>query len=434
MNPGVRAPVPLGEQTGLLADLPRRVGISLAGLALRGDMSPNTNIPGRPALDPISGILFAMGLGMAIARWRQPGRMLLVLWLVFGLVPAALQPHAPDFEYMALVMPVAFVFPALALNTVLKRLRPGRAIGTLVMAALLIGNGVWGYYGVFVQWPSLGDVRLNYQADIGLLAHYLDTSDDPTPVAICVTPVDRSEDVFALPNDQLLAYFMHRTTLPIRYFDCRSSLVIAEGGASQRLIFPQGHYYDLPGALLPWLQGSRDEPVPGIRPDIIRRVDVEDDIADYVGAFMTTLVASWPPEAGGPEVLPLPARLSDSIAFLGYEVRDSSVRRGEWVELVTYWRMDGLPPRELQLFAHLLSDPTIVIAQDDRLGVRMGTLQPRDVFLQYNMIQTRPGMTPDEYTLSVGLYVPATGRRLPIYDGDEVRANRIYLQPIAIEP
>jgi 4-amino-4-deoxy-L-arabinose transferase-like glycosyltransferase len=433
-HPGIRSPVPLAEQTGFLADLPRRVGISLAGLGLRGDMSPNVNVPGRPALDPLSAILCVVGLGIAVARWRQPNRMILLLWLVFGLVPAALVPQVPNFEYMALVMPVAFAFPALALDTLLTRLRIRRAIGHLVMVALVLGNGVWSYRDVFLRWPRLGDMRLNYQADIGLLAHYLDTSGDPSPISICTTPVDRSEDPFALPNDLLLSYFMHRTTLPIRTFDCTQSLVIAEGGASQRIIFPQGHYYDLPGPLLIWLRGSHDEPVPGIRPDIIRRVDVEERLADYVGAFMTTEVVSWPPEAGGPEAMPLPARLSDSIAFLGYDVRDSSVRRGEWVELVTYWRMDGLPPHDLRLFAHLLSDPTVVVAQDDRLGVRMATLRPRDVFLQYSMIQTRTGMTPDEYTLSVGLYVPATGRRLPIYDGEEVRANRFYLQPIMIEP
>lgn len=433
-HPGVRAPVPLSEQTHLLADLPRRVGASLAGLGLRGDMSPNHNIPGRPALDPVSAILFVMGLGVAIARWRQPNRMILVLWLVFGLVPAALLPHAPDFEYMVLVMPVAFVFPALALDTLLARLRLRNGIAHLVMVALVLGNAVWSAYDLFIRWPSLVGVQLDYQADVGLLAHYLDTSNDPSPVSICVPPVDRPEDPFELPNDRLLAYFMHRTTLPIRYFDCSQSLVIAEGGASQRLIFPQGYYRDLPGPLLHWLQGSRDESAPGIRPGVIRRVEIEEELADHVGAFITTAVVSWPLEAGGPEAMPLPARLSDSIAFMGYEVRDDSVRRGEWVEVITYWRMDGLPPRELRLFAHLLGDPTIVVAQDDRLGVRMSTLSPRDVFLQYSLIQTPPGMVPDEYTLSVGLYVPATGRRLPIYEDEEPRANRFYLQPITIEP
>jgi len=433
-HPGLRAPVPLSEQMGWLADLPRRVGISLAGLALRGDMLPDHNIPGRPALDPVSAVLFVMGLGIAAANWRRPNRMLLLLWLVCGLVPAALLPRVPDFEYMALVMPIAFIFPALALDTLLERLRLRRDVAILAAAALVLGNGIWSYRDLFIRWPRLGDMRLNYQADVGLLAHYLDTSRDPSSVVICTMPVDRSEDVFALPNDVLLGYFMHRTTLPIRFFDCSQSLVIAEGGASQRIIFPRGHYYDLPGPFLAWLQGSRDEPVPGIRPDIIRRVEIEDELADHVGAFITTVVVSWPPESGGPEALPLPARLSDSVAFLGYEVRDASIRRGDWVEVVTYWRMDGLPPHELRLFAHLLGDPTVVIAQDDRLGVQMDTLRPRDVFLQYNMIQTRAGTLPGDYTLSVGLYVPATGRRLPIYDGDEARANRFYLQPITIEP
>lgn len=439
-HPEVRSPVPLSEQSLLLADVPRRVGISLAGLALRGDMSPIHNLPGRPALDPISAVLFVAGLGIATARWRRPEWMIVLLWLVFGLVPAAGLPHVPDFEYMAIVMPVAFVFTALTLDTLLtwlqrrwKSLVPG-TLFNLVFFALVAGNAAWSYRDLFLRWPLLGDVRLNYQADIGLLAHYLDTSPDSSPISICVTPADRSEDPFALPNDQLLTYFMHRTTLPIRYFDCTQSLVLAQGGESQRIIFPNGYYYDLPGPLLPWLQGSHDERVPGIRPDIIRRVEVGQELADRAGAFITTAPTAWPPEAGGPEFMMLPARLSDGIAFLGYELRDNSVRRGDWVEVVTYWRMDGRPPHSLRLFAHLLSDPTVVVAQDDRLGIYVHTLQPRDVFLQYSMIQTRSGTLPDAYTLSVGLYVPQTGGRLSIYDGDVARANRFYLQPVTIEP
>jgi hypothetical protein len=209
--------------------------------------------------------------------------------------------------------------------------------------------------------------------------------------------------------------------------------VLAEGGASQRLIFPRSHYYDdLPGPLLAWMRYSVEEEVPGVRPDVIRRLEVSDVLADQVGEFITTAPVAWPPEAGGDELAALPVRFSDSISFLGYQVRDDAIRRTDWIELTTYWRMDGPPPPRLKMFAHMLGTPTTVIAQDDRLGVRINTLQSRDVFLQHSMIQTRPGTTPGLYALSVGLYAPTSNQRLVIFDGETPRASRLYLQRVSV--
>jgi 4-amino-4-deoxy-L-arabinose transferase-like glycosyltransferase len=439
---GVREPVPIATQPGLLADIPRRVMVSLAGLALRGDISPNRNVPARPVFDPLTAILFVIGIGVALARWRRASYALALIWLLAGLVPTSLQPHTPNFEYMAVILPIVFTFPALAIDAVWERVRPCLStyrarlagVGLITLAALIVvGNAGWTYRDHFVRWPRQGDVRLNYQADIGVLARYLDTSRDPSPISVCVTPVDRSKDPFALPNDELLAYFMHRTQPQMRLFDCRQSLVLAKGGTSQRLVFPRSHYYDnLPGPLLAWLRYSSEEKVPGVRPDVIRRLEVSDILADQVGKFITTAPVAWPPEAGSNELAALPIRFSDSLAFLGYQVRDDTIRRTDWIELTTYWRMDGPPPPELKMFAHMLGTPTVVIAQDDRLGVRMNTLQPRDVFLQHSMIQTRPGTTPGLYALSVGLYVPATEQRLVIYDGETPRASRLFLQRVAV--
>lgn len=443
-HPGAREPVPVAEQPGLIAEIPGRLVSSLAALALRGDMLPSHNLPGRPVMEPVIAVLTVVGLGVCIARWQRPAYGLAVLWLLVGLLPTALLPRRADFEFMAVILPIVFAFPAIGLRTiyiVLRQKLPAlsrrvalSAVGVLV-AVLIAGDAVWTFRDYFLTWPTLGDVRLAYQADLGVLARYLDTSQDPTPVSVCSSPVDRAREPFALTNQELLAYLMHRHNLPIRYFDCTQSLVLANGGESQRLIFPRGHYYDhLPGPLLAWMRFAHDEHVPGIRPDVVMRFEASQQVANRVGAFITTAPTAWPPEAGIQQLAELPVTFGYNLSFLGYEVRSNTVRPAEWIELTTYWRVDGPPPPELTLFAHLLSNPVVILAQSDSLGVQVGTLQTRDIFLQYSMIQIPGGVTSGLYPLSVGMYFPRTGQRLPVFDGNVARADRLFLERVAIEP
>ncbi len=441
-NPGAREPVPISQQPGLIAEMPERLASSVAALALRGDMSPNHNVPGRPVMNPLMGGLLVMGIGVALARWRQPSYGLTLLWLVVGLLPTLFLPRKPDFEFMVMILPVIFVFPALALYSGFRAARriPARRWRRLAMAgvstgvaALVASSLAQTYRDYFIIWPKLGDVRLNYEADLGVLAHYLDTSRDPTPIAICSTPVDRSQNRFALTNAELLGYLMHRRQVPIRYFDCTQSLVLADGGRSQRIIFPRGHYYDyLPGPLLAWMRTARDEQVPGVRPDVILRLDVSRELADTAGAFITTAPTAWPPESGDVRLAALPVPFTANVTFLGYSVRDDTLRATDWVELTTYWRLDGPPPPDITQFSHLLGNPVVVVAQDDGIGIEIATLHPRDVFLQYSMIQTPGGMDAGLYPLSVGLYDPLTGQRLQAYENSAPRADRLFLQQIQI--
>ena len=336
-------------------------------------------------------------------------------------------------------MPIVFAFPAIALREMFEfsraRLNP-QAVKSgfaAIAVGLIAATGFFTFRDYFLIWPKQGDVRLNYQADLGVLAHYLDTSKDPTPMSICSTPVDRTTDPFAQTNEELLAYLMHRHNLPIRYFDCNQSLIIANGGESQRIIFPRGHYYDhLPGPLLGWMRFAEDEHVPGIRPDVVMRFEATQAIADQAGAFITTALTAWPPEANAEGLANLPVSFGYNIAFLGYQIRDEELRPGDWVELTTYWRVDGPPPPEMTQFAHMLGNPVVIVAQNDSLGVQMNTLQVRDIFLQHSLIQSPGGLAAGPYTISVGLYLPSTGDRLPAFqDGQEI-SNRLFLQSVNI--
>ncbi len=441
-HPGLREAFPIAEQAGLIAAIPGRLLSTVAGLVLRGDMLPLHNLPGRPVFGPLIGLLMVIGLGVAIRRWRHASYGMALIWLLVGLLPSTFLPREPDFEFMAVVLPVVFVFPAIGLlaiyrwagKTFSERARVWSLTGISALVTLLvIGNTASTYHDYFIRWPALPRMRAAYQSEVGALARYLDTSHDPTPVSICSTPANKRLDPFALSNQELLSILMHRHNTPIRYFDCTQSLVLANGGESQRLAFPRGRYFDhLPGPLLAWMAYAHDEGVPGVGPDVVMRLDVSDRLADKVGAFITTAPTAWPPESGEVRLADLPVSFGANIAFLGYTLRDSAIQPTDWVELTTYWRLDGPPPDDLTLFAHLLGSPVVVIAQKDSLGPQINTLQTRDVFLQYSMIQTPGGVSPGLYALSVGLYFPGTNERLPAFENGDARADRLFLQRIEI--
>lgn len=442
-HPGARQPVHSLQAAEWLAAIPQSILSTITSLAWRGDASPFHNIPGRPAMSLPIGLLMGIGIGVALFRWRRPAYALILVWLGAGLLAAGMLSTEPDFEMMALLLPVIFLFPAMGLSALVDGMRQvvsGAAQQAAIRAMLavttllLVGITVRTYQDFFQVWPALADVQDGYQSELGVLAHYLDAGHDPTPISICSTPVDQTPNAFALSNQGMFQILMHRQDVPIRYFDCTHSLVLANGGESQRLIFPRGHYYEaLPGPLLAWMRYAHDERIAGIGPDVLMRIDAQQPLADKAGSFITTAPTAWPPEAGG-TLASLPVPFATNVTFLGYVIRDDTITATDWVEMTTYWRLDGPPPSELTMFAHLLGNPVVVIAQEDNLAVQIGTLHPRDVFLEYSMIQTPGSMAAGLYPLSVGLYLPSTGQRLPAYENGQRRADRIFLQRIQITP
>lgn len=58
-----------------------------------GDHQGKHNLPDEPMADPITGLLFAVGVAYALLRWRDQRSMLLLLWLVLGLAGSYLSSH-----------------------------------------------------------------------------------------------------------------------------------------------------------------------------------------------------------------------------------------------------------------------------------------------------------------------------------------------------
>ncbi len=97
----------------------------LLAFGSRGDWSERHNAPGRPMLTAWETVLFLLGAGTALWRWRRPAHRLLLLWLVVLFIPAVLAIEAVDSA--------SFL----------------RLIGIVPAVYLLIGVGLWEAYRLF---------------------------------------------------------------------------------------------------------------------------------------------------------------------------------------------------------------------------------------------------------------------------------------------
>lgn len=88
----------------------------------------------------------------------------------------------------------------------------------------------------------------------------------------------------------------------------------------------------------------------------------------------------------------------------------------------------------LRLFAHLSRNPDIEPAlQNDILGIEASLLRDRDVFIQIISLPLPADFPSGEYFLSIGAYSDVNAQRLPIYDGEQERGNRLFLGKVTVQ-
>src|SRR5215212_5213293 len=76
---------------GSLAPLTENISDILKFFHQTGDLQGKHNLPGEPMTDPITGLLFAVGVAYAILNWRDQRHILLLIWLVLGLAGSFLK-------------------------------------------------------------------------------------------------------------------------------------------------------------------------------------------------------------------------------------------------------------------------------------------------------------------------------------------------------
>ncbi|GAB4568764.1 MAG: hypothetical protein Kow0077_00180 [Anaerolineae bacterium] len=426
----------------LLADLapdslPEALISGLAAIFPRGDLSAVVNVPGRPLLDPVTALMFAIGLVQGFRYWRRPTRFLPALATIIALIPALFSSVPGAFPPFAGALPLIYLIAARttdeAVHSLAKRRPQWQRFAPLAMALLVVVNLGWTGIDLFVTWPRQEAVQTAYHADQSRLARYLDRSVHRLPTVVC-SP--RLVDTAERPGDpRLLRLMMHRPMARIRYVDCANGLILAEGGAEQQIAFTdtsikQRIYPDL----ATWLETADAVEVAGLPAGSVLQYDIATRLEDRVGSFLTTAPTGWAPESpDGAGPAPLPVRFGGNITFLGYQpVSEPVYQPGDVVPVITYWRTDGDVPPDLRIFTHVLSDPAAIVTQSSVINVWPTTLQNRDIFIQVSYVTLPESVPAGQYDLSIGAYRATSGLRLPVFDGQRVRGDRLFLYQISV--
>jgi hypothetical protein len=118
-----------------------------------GDRNPRHNLPGLPMLDSIAGVLFAIGLAVALRRWRTPAGSLSILWLGIGLLGGMLSNGAPHAYRTGLVAPACFLLAGWGLAALMiwarSRLPVSSRLELAIVVLLLAVSGATTYVRYF---------------------------------------------------------------------------------------------------------------------------------------------------------------------------------------------------------------------------------------------------------------------------------------------
>ena len=417
----------------------RSVADGLLSIVRVGDMDPLHNLPGRPYIDVFGGVFSLAGIVICILRSYRPRFMLILIMGIVCLPAALIVPNSPNFTRMAVILPQLAVFCGIGLYSMIRHSIFAdivfRRMVVILALIMLVFNSLWTWQDLFVGWRNHEDVLPLVNGNLGKIAHYLDDRGNDMPNVICDDSWRNTEPDASLSDKEKTLLMMNRTDLEYHEVDCAQSILLANGGARQRMIFFSEHaFHDLRPYLREWLTNA--EPVTDKLPrNAVFELETTDLLADRAGGFITMSPVWYDPEVAGEAIpVPPPIRFGDNLTFLGYQPNvERSFRPGEFVDVITYWRAEGAVPDDLLLFTHILSDPVTRIGNHDVIGINPQRLRDRDVFIQVTSVQLPDTTLDGEYFVSVGAYRQSDGERLYTLRGDEPFGDRIFLYSINVQ-
>ncbi len=337
---------------------------TLAMFGNRGDPEWLYNISGQPLFGLVGFYVFAAGAILCLWRWRDPRYGFLLIWLIGGLAPTFASTPAASFGHSITALPAATFIAALPFAETSPRSaqrKKGSVLSVANSLAIIFValTALRDLPDYFSRWPADSQVRYLYKADLHAAARALRGA---------------PPDTYVLDG-------------PLSIWDRRAFL----------------------------LDGVAVNSPP-------RWVNAEWAIV-FPARPARTLFTPQPWQADVPPAQPAAVDFVNGLTFAGWEQRGADVI-AHWRVGVNYIAAEppigsgvASPPFPAFAFMHLLAADGSFVAGSDRFDVDAFTLQPGDRFLQRHHFDAPPG----GYTLTVGLYDPTTGQRIPAADGrDEI--------------
>jgi hypothetical protein len=428
----------------------------------RGDPEWRHGIARRPLLDWVIGIPFALGLLAALVCWRQPETWFAFLWLGIMFLPTILSRDAPDTQRAIGALPAIYLFVAWGFGAIVDAVKPrshaargtrgepsrasapiadgGRlrvvvaAVSTtrrslmLGAALLVLVAGGWiTARDYFVAWASDKRAYYDFQGDYADLARWLNS---------------QSANVL-LPMELYAESTIHFLTLP-RFPATRSvfdldivewNQIAAERSAIVSLPARAGGAF----ALLRQREVILLNPTPGVEPTLRASADQE-EWQDRWGKTLA-MVASLPDQDLKSIVQPLPftplaADFDRRLNLVGYTLAERRIAPGKPYPVTLYWTSRAPMQENAQVFVHLLDAENKVIAGVDESfasGYHLSLLPQGIVIPDRHWLSTDPALPPGKYALEIGVYLPATDSRLPLWiDGARAPDDRVIIAPLKV--
>ncbi len=406
-----------GEPGPLLRDT-----LNVAGMfGFRGDPEWRYNLAGRPVFDPLTFLLFCLGLGICLARIRQPEYAFLLMWLVINIIPSAITRHSPSTLRAIGSLTAIYVLPALPLGAAWDRVEHrfgARGIRVLVAAVVLLlaGNASLTYRDYFAVWANNAEVRDIYRADLSAVARFL--KDSVGDEVVCVSAS------FAADLDQQGLTFMMGERWFIRWFDGHQALTFpsAESWENVLYIFPATGPLreDLASRFFSDLAVHHIEPDPSGQPAFV---------AYRVGPEELSRLRSLQPAHA------LLVDLEGRAEVLGYEL-SSPVTAGDALPLLLYWRVPQpiRPDLQYSFFAHLVDMRGYLWDQVDTLGYPVSNWIEGDLVVQVFDLAVPADAPPVDYQVKLGMYDEVTGARLmPRVGGMPQPQGTVSTEPFSVK-
>lgn len=373
-----------------------------------GEIMWRYNIPGRPFLTPIMGVLFYIGLAIALwktVRQRHTSSMIALIWLAAGLAPALITGPEGSTTRAAAMMPVLYLFPALAIDQAVRITRnKGRTIAYLCVCLLFTLNFLTTADNYFNVWANEPEVRIQYETTRITALNWVNANGGTA--ALSSPNPNRFHD----PAMEVVT--VNRPDQPVRWFNGAHSLVLPDTAATNLLFSAWADERVLtrfvtvdPTHTLPLDENDLDRPI------TIYTVDTRQITADLLRDTFT----------------PTPAvQLGDYAILRGYHIEKSAV---QW-RISTLWQVIQ-PVEGLTFFTNLFDPVSQTVPHSvSRLDAPSYYWQPGDHFIQSHDVPLPAA--PGRYPIYVGAFVSSADNAIiPILNS--LNANEyeltIYEQP-----
>jgi len=158
---------------------------------------------------------------------------------------------------------------------------------------------------------------------------------------------------------------------------------------------------------------------------------------EWYGDVRLVLFATSADKSAPSELSPLDVELGGEVSLVGCELLDETAKPDQILRLTLRWSALRRPSEDYVVLVHLLDDVGRLIAQHD--GQPVGGSRPTTSWQVGATVDDRhgllipPGTPPGEYRLVAGMYLLATGERLPALEAQgETGEESVFLARIRV--